>query len=129
MAPLPKKGILSVLILLEACNAFSPSQVSRLKSDSALNPMVLSFSSPAIIGGIGVHHHRHHHPRNLSTVLQMAADDFSEAAYTEGAWACIASLTNVAEFLSSTTIGKHRLLDVTFKLQHENEFSSHFVFV
>jgi len=42
----------------------------------------------------------------------MASDDFNEGKYTESAWACIASLTKVADYYSATTIDPPMLLDV-----------------
>lgn len=52
------------------------------------------------------------HRRTTRTTLQMAGDDFSEAAYTESAWACIAALPKVADYYSTYSIDAPMLLDV-----------------
>ena len=46
------------------------------------------------------------------THLSMAADDLNESKYSEGAWACMASLTSVADYYSATTVEAPMLLDV-----------------
>jgi ATP-dependent Clp protease ATP-binding subunit ClpB len=46
------------------------------------------------------------------TELRMAAEDFSEAKYTEAAWASIAALTKVADYYSTSSIEAPYLLDV-----------------
>jgi ATP-dependent Clp protease ATP-binding subunit ClpA len=42
----------------------------------------------------------------------MSAEDFSEASYTEAAWAAIAALPRVADYYSATTVEAPMLLDV-----------------
>jgi hypothetical protein len=46
------------------------------------------------------------------SALQMAAEDFSEAKYTEAAWSVIAALTKVADYYSASTVESPFLLDV-----------------
>jgi ATP-dependent Clp protease ATP-binding subunit ClpB len=55
-----------------------------------------------------------------NTRLNMAADDFSEDAYTEAAWASVAALTRVADYYSATTIEAPMLLDVLLNPQKHN---------
>lgn len=55
-----------------------------------------------------------------STSLQMAQEDFSEAAYTESAWACIASLPKVADYYSAYSIDAPMLLDVMLNPSKHN---------
>jgi hypothetical protein len=64
---------------------------------------------------------RHHVPsRYPSTSLKMAAEDFNESKYTESAWACIASLTKVADYYSSSTIDSPMLMDVLLNPSKHN---------
>lgn len=50
----------------------------------------------------------------------MSSDDFNEGKYTESAWACIASLTKVADYYTATTIESPMLLDVLFNPSKHN---------
>ena len=47
-----------------------------------------------------------------STALQMAAEDFDEAKYTEAAWSLIGALTKVAEYYQAENVEAPFLLDV-----------------
>jgi ATP-dependent Clp protease ATP-binding subunit ClpB len=49
--------------------------------------------------------------RQLSS-LQMSADDFQEAKYTEAAWSIIASVTKVADYYQTQTVESTYLLDI-----------------
>lgn len=51
-------------------------------------------------------------PKQRTITTRMSADDFSEAAYTEGAWGCIAALPKVADYYEATTVEAPMLLDV-----------------
>jgi ATP-dependent Clp protease ATP-binding subunit ClpB len=46
------------------------------------------------------------------TALRMAAEDFSEAKYTEAAWSSIAALTKAADYYSASSVEAPLLLDV-----------------
>ena len=54
------------------------------------------------------------------TQLSMSGGDFDEAKYTESAWACIASLTKVADYYSSNTVDAPMLLDVLLNPSKHN---------
>jgi hypothetical protein len=63
-------------------------------------------------------HSLNHRPR--FTQLKMSGGDFDEATYTESAWACIASLTKVADYYSSNTVDAPMLLDVLLNPSKHN---------
>jgi hypothetical protein len=50
----------------------------------------------------------------------MAAEDFNESKYTESAWACIASLTKVADYYSSSTVDSPMLMDILLNPSKHN---------
>ncbi len=49
--------------------------------------------------------------RRTTTRQYMSAEDFSEASYTEAAWAAIAALPRVADYYSATTVEAPMLMD------------------
>jgi ATP-dependent Clp protease ATP-binding subunit ClpB len=51
-------------------------------------------------------------PRQSSSCLRMASDDFNEGKYTEAAWSAISALTKVADYYQSSAVESYHLLDV-----------------
>lgn len=55
-----------------------------------------------------------------STALNMAAEDFNEAKYTETAWSSISALTKVADYYQSSNVEAPFLLDVMLNPSKHN---------
>lgn len=106
--------LLSCLLLGSTINAFVPNHYNRaLKSitPSSSNLIAKNNDFQTTIT-FGFHSGINSSGGKVNTHLKMAADDFKEMAYTESGWACIASLTKVADYYSATILDAPMLLDV-----------------
>jgi len=101
--------ILASLVLGNA--AFVPSNIHHTKRVSLpTSTYAFNHVEKQIIPALKPN--RHHGNINRKTALHMSADDFNEGKYTQSAWACVASLSNAADFYTATTIESPILLDI-----------------
>lgn len=112
---------LLALLLNSAQAAFVPVSQQRMVQNECVGN---SFSCPRTFAASTLSknsislHSLNHRPR--FTQLKMSGGDFDEATYTESAWACIASLTKVADYYSSNTVDAPMLLDVLLNPSKHN---------